>query len=135
MTDDLTPESVTTASRLMLPAYPLLAAIIGINYLLTSDDRLLESPVFRVADNLLPMAAWGAFFLAISAAQVGALLVQRRWAYIVTLSCMTAGMLVWGSIFAVAAVYGEASPSAWAWPVFTATACWASIRSLTRETR
>lgn len=127
----LTRPNVTAASRIMLPAYPVLMAVIGLNYLATPSARLARTPSLAYADSLLPLEGWGALFLGIAGLMVAALLLHRREWYLYALSLTVVTQAVWAVVF-LAAIPAGASPSAWVWPAFVAVACAASWRSLAR---
>ncbi len=126
----LTRATVTAASRVMLPAYVALFAIIGVSYMTTPGQRLLESPALEYASRVLSMPVWGAMFLAASAVMVAALLRQERFWFRFALWLGIVCLAVWSALFILAAIWSNASPSAWVWPAFAAVACFASDRSL-----
>ena len=125
----LTRDTVTAASRIMLPTYCALFAILGVNYM-TTGDRLLQSPALEYASRGLPLPAWGAMFLAASGVMVTALMHHERFWFRFALWVGIVCLGVWSLIFIAAAVWSDASPGAWAWPAFAAVACFASDRSL-----
>src|SRR5690242_8857003 len=75
---------VTVASRIMLPAYALIYAGVGLAFLL-QDPARTSSPAFDVAKSLLPIHAWGWVFLAVAVAETAALITHRRRAYVLAL--------------------------------------------------
>jgi hypothetical protein len=125
----LTRDTVTAASRVMLPAYVVLFAYLGLNYTITGP-RLTDSPSLAYADTLAVLPVWGCMFLATSAVMVVAIMQQERlwfrFALWVGIVCMT----LWTGVFAVAVLLSNASPGAPAWPAFVAVACFATDRSL-----
>ena len=123
---------VTVASRVMLPAYAVLFAGLGLNYVVTSRARLTLSPTLAYADGLLPLPAWGVLFLCVAALMVAALLTKTRMLFRYGLWLGIVCMTIWAGVFASAAYGpgGDASPAAFLWPAFVATACYASNRSL-----
>lgn len=122
--------NVTTASRVMLPAYPLLCLALAANYA-SGAPRLMSSPALTTADSLLPLPVWASMFALAALVLIGGIVAHHRTVYLVGLIIMCAAMLVWTTVFAYAAIDGGASYSAAAWPAFVCAACWASIRSLT----
>lgn len=123
--------SVTVASRVMLPRYVIFFAVVAGNYLLTPLGRLLESPGLAYADALMSLRIWAFMFLAAAVLMGLALLRrQRDWFRFALLVCRIC-MAVWTFVLIVAAVRGDASPTAWAWPWLIEGACKASYRSLT----
>lgn len=131
----LTPDSVTRASRTMLPTYPAFFAIIGLGLALTPERRLIQTPAFRYADQLVDITWWGAGFLVLAVAFIAALIAHRRRAFQLALGVGVVWMSLWAVVTAFAALQDVASFSAWAWSAFVARACWASLVSLeSRET-
>lgn len=126
----LTRDTVTTASRTMLPTYPVFAGAIGLNFLANGDKLTLAGVFYEVANQMLPLRAWGVLFIVVALVQVGALISRRRWAYQVGLALMVGLMLVWGVVGLMAALLDMGSYTALAWPAFVVTACIASFRSL-----
>lgn len=125
-------DHITAASRVMLPAYVALFSVIGAASLFTPLHRLLETPWFRYANHLMSVRAWGLLFLACSVLMVVAMVRADRWLYRFSLVVCGLSMLVWALMALVGIFFEPISYSAWAWPAFVATACWASDRSLRR---
>jgi hypothetical protein len=123
-------DTVTRASRIMLPAYVAFFAGIGLNYIATPDTRLRASPALGYAATLMPLPAWGGLFLAAAALMAVALIAQRRTLYRYALLLCGISMTVWTVAMAVAALYSATTPGAWLWPGFVVAACAASYRSL-----
>lgn len=131
----LTRATVTSSSRLMLPAYVAFFAVVGGNWLATPRERLLASPGLAYADALLTIRAWGALFLGAAVVMAAALATRHRDAFRGALLFCFLTLLCWAAVMVFAAFRSETTPSGWAWPAFIATACLASYRSLTaRET-
>lgn len=131
----LTKTNVTAASRRMLPTYPIFFATIGLGLLLTSHDRLIQTPTFHYADTFVSIRYWGAGFLALSLAFLAALALRRRRGYQIALTVAIVWMSLWAAVTAASTLTSPSSFTAWAWPAFIARACWASLVSLeTRET-
>jgi 4-amino-4-deoxy-L-arabinose transferase-like glycosyltransferase len=130
----LTRDNVTAASRRMLPTYPCFFGAIGLGLLLTPLDRLLQTPTFHYANDLISIRLWGAGFLALAAVFIAALLTHTRKTYQYALGVAIGWMTLW-AVVAAASATDLGSFTAWAWPAFIARACWASLVSLeTRET-
>lgn len=127
--------TVTKASRIMLPAYPIFTGWLGANYLLTPRCRLTGTPVLRLADSYAPMPVWGGLFLAVAVLLAAALFTHRRFLYEIGLVGFASLMLVWTGIFTVAIfTIPGSSPAGPAWPLFGITTAAATIRTLdTRE--
>jgi hypothetical protein len=128
----LTKDTMTVASRLMLPCYVVTFCWIGLNYLVTAKTRLTESPTLRYADSVVDLRALGLLLTVSGLLMLGALLTRRREParYTLILAGICFGILF--TIFAVATIQSEASPSAPAWPFLGLCACTASYRSITR---
>lgn len=126
----LTRANVTVASRVMLPAYPILAAAVGLNYLVAGDRLLEVGVIYRVADKIVPLHWWGLMFLIVALAQAFALVSRSRLAYELALALMAGAMVTWGSVGLLAAAREGGSWTAALWPGFVAVACIASFRSL-----
>ena len=127
----LTRDSVTVASRIMLPAYVVLFAGLGLNYTLTPEPRLRLTPSLDYAARLMPLSAWGWLFLIVAALMVAALLSHRRGLYRYALLLCALAMAVWAVSAALAALESSATPLGWLWPGFVVACCLASYRSLT----
>lgn len=126
----LTRDQVTTASRTMLPAYPIFAAGIGINFTIKGAELVQAGVFYEVANTIAPLRVWGVLFLIVAAVHVAALAMRRRWAYQVGLALMVGLLLVWAVVGLVAAIRETGSYTAALWPGFVACACIASFRSL-----
>ncbi len=125
---------VTAASKIMLPACAALFTIKGWDYAFSPRDQLLKSPALAYADDVMPIGAWGALFLADAALMVFALSLQTvgaRWAFSYAL---WVGIVSWAGfavVFALAARV-DATRTAWALPAFVAVCCYASYRSISK---
>jgi hypothetical protein len=126
----LTRANVTVASRLMLPTYPILSGLVGLNYLVATDRLLAAGVFYRVADQIVPLQVWGTVFLVVAAIQVIALVSRSRLGYEVGLTVMAGSMMTWALVGLAAAVRSGGSYTATLWPAFVVVACVASFRSL-----
>lgn len=132
----LTRSSVTAASRIMLPTYPIFAGLIGINFVTLGAPIIKDSPALRYATTIADLEVWGYGFLIVASILGISLCLHRRQGYEVALSVMIVWMTIWACVMVAAAFYGNASPTAWAWPAFVARAGWASLVSVkTGETQ
>ncbi len=127
---DLQRANVTVASRVMLPANVLFFAVLGANYLLTPNSLLIETPTLRYADGVMQIHAWGVMFVGIAVLMAVALLVHRRVVYQFALWMAMVSMFIWMVVTVASFFLGDASPGAWIWPWYVATACYASSKSL-----
>lgn len=130
----LTRETVTVASRVMLPAYVVFFVVVGANYLI-ADGTATSNPALRFVDSVMPLHAWGWLFIGCSLIMAGALATHRRILYRWALRMCALSILFWATVIAWASLSASATPFAAAWPAFVATACYATDRSLAaRET-
>lgn len=127
-------ENITVASRIMLPAYVLFFAAIGLNYL-SGSARLGLSPMLRYADELMPLQMWGALFLGCSLLMLYALIRRQRSTYRFGLLVCFFSMAVWTVVAIVGSLVESVSYSAAAWPGIVMAACAATNRSLARGER
>lgn len=125
----LTRDSVTAASRIMLPTYVVFFAALGLNYLI-ADGTASASPALAYIDTLMPLKVWGAVFLCCSALMVVAMLRRGRTLFRFPLRFCALAMIVWAGFIAAASITGNATPLSAAWAAFIAVACLASDRSL-----
>ena len=122
-------DTVTAASRIMLPTYVVFFGLLGINYL-AADQTAQASPPLVYVDDRVPLPAWGAVFLTCAAVMAVSLLLRRRTLYRYALWYCGLAMVVWMVGIAFASKAGEATPFAWVWAYLAASACFASDRSL-----
>lgn len=126
----LTRATVTIASRVMLPVDLVFFAIVAVSFLTTPLDRLRATPGLEYVDDVSGIRFVGCIFAAAALLLAAAMLRQNRKLAQMVLG----GSAAWLAIFAVAmvgaAVFDQASWSAWAWPAYVASACWASLLSL-----
>lgn len=123
---------VTAASRVMLPAYVALFGYLGVNYTFTAEGQLTTSPTLSWIDHVLTLRAWGVMFLGTAGILAASLLGRSRDAARYALWLGIVCMGVWSGLFTAAWIYGDAPPTAFAWPAFVGVACFASNRSLRR---
>lgn len=129
-------ESVTAASRIMLPAYVVFFAWNAANYILTPRAILTDAPAIDYADQIMPMPAWGLVFAANAALMLTALIIARAWSRSAFVYALWVGIVTMGCyslVFVAATIYGGASLGACSWPLLAATACYASQRSLLKQ--
>jgi hypothetical protein len=130
----LTRQTVTVASRVMLPTYVAFFAILGANYLI-ADDTAAASPALVFADNVMPLHAWGWLFIGCAGIMLAALFTHRRNLYRWALRSCGLSMLFWSAVIAWASLSGDATPFAAAWAAFVTTATYATDRSLASRER
>ena len=121
--------NVTAASRIMLPAYVVFFAAIGINYI-RAGATAAASPPLAFANAFMPLPAWGALFVGCALLMAAALALHRRMLYRWALRMCGLSMMFWTVVIGFASLAGEATPAAAIWPAFVAVACMASDRSL-----
>jgi hypothetical protein len=122
----LTRDSVTIASRVMLPTYTAFALFLGIVYVTDPDGRLAHSTSFPV----LPTAVWGVGFVVVGLLQIAAMIQRDRRLYVLSLAPLLVWCLLWGLALVYSAARDGTSFTAPAFPLFVAFACWASMLSL-----
>lgn len=124
-------ENMTAASRIMLPAYVIFFAWVGVTYLLAPRDRLNDSPTLRYTDTVIDLRALGSLLLLSAALMLVALITHRRDAsrYALTLAGICHAVIF--VVFLFASIETNASPAAAAWPFLGLAACRASYRSVT----
>ena len=134
----LTKATVTAASRIMLPTYVALTAVIGLVYLLDPLDRLAGVHALAAQRWIMggQMWPWGLVFLGLSCVMLAAFRQKRRqWFVFALYGCaVTFGM--WAVLYAVS-IFLDPSTSLLApvYPLFVVRACRASAKSLMRGER
>lgn len=127
-------EHVTVASRLMIPAYAVFFACIGINFVATPLSRLAATPGLQFAQQSGGgIRLYGVLFLAVGAMIAGALMSRRRALCLYALYVGALAMALWAVVQLAGAAFAENSPSSWCWPALVAVACLATSRSLRRR--
>lgn len=128
---------VTVASRTMIPAYVAHATWFGIIYVFDPFHRVAHAPGLTLARSIgLPMSLWGAMFLTMAALMVAAMIRGSRDLFVFALYCYAVVMVWWACIYGGSAlVTREASVAGAGWPLFVATACHASAKSILRGDR
>jgi xanthine/uracil permease len=127
----LTPSNVTIASRVMLPAHTLLSLGIGLAWAFQSDHRTNNANLAVLRQ--WPIAATGTILVVLAASVAAGMLSRRR---VLAAVALIMGGLVYlflaGTILA-AAFHHPASWSAFLWPLYVATAHFASALSLAHD--
>jgi hypothetical protein len=128
----LTRSNVTVASRIMLPTYVVLTTMFGLVYVIDPFGSLGNISALRFQRSVMPMAAWGAILLALSALMVVAFTRQSRMLFAFALACCAMTWFLWGGMYAVSVALAptEASLNAPILPWFVSVACVASMASL-----
>lgn len=129
----LTRATISVPSQIMLPAYVVFFGVVGGNFAIGETPRLFQSPMLRYANHLMSIRVWGCLFLACSLIMLIALIVHNRYLYRYGLLVCCLSMLTWAGVAIVGAFSEPVSFSAWAWPALAAVACWASNKSLERN--
>jgi hypothetical protein len=127
---DLSWDNITVASRIMLPIYVAFFTIVSLNFLFANLDLLIASPGLSYADGVMGLRAWGLIYAAVVVAMVVALALKNRGLFRYALILGAICMGLWAGTMIAAILFGSASPSAFAWPLFVGAACVASNRSL-----
>ena len=133
----LTRENVTTASRIMLPAYALHMWGFGLIYLLDPGGRLERSPGLTAARFIgLPFHVWGLMILMVAIVLTIALLGHYRQIAIWGLYCFATICLWWAAIYGCSAYLNpDTSLAGSIWPGTLVAACHATARSLSQGDR
>jgi hypothetical protein len=127
----LTRDTVTVASRVMVPAYSALCALWGLVFVVDPQDRLAHAPSLQFARQWLELPVWGGLWLALAAVLILASLRQDREHYVAGLGVCGASWFAWGVVVEASVfVRSDVSYLAGTLPWFVSVACWASIRSL-----
>lgn len=126
-------DTITVASRLMIPAYAVFFAVVGSNFLLAPEHRLAATPGLQYAAVTGGIRLYGCLFLLVAAIITGALVSRRREPCLYALYVAAISMFLWAILQFVAVFFSAASPSGWCWPGLICTACIASSRSLRRR--
>lgn len=128
----VTRESVTSASRVMMPVYVIFFGWIGSAYFFSGPD-MLETPALLYANDILDLRVWGVLSLCVAAAVLAAMVGGSRGLLSYALLFGFLCCCVWTAVFVAAAVFGEGSNAGGAWPMLAAAACFASYRSVSRR--
>lgn len=132
----LTRETVTSASRIMLPAYVALAAAYGIVYLLDPLGRLAGAHSLDVPRAVMggSMRPWGVLFLGLAGFLALCLLRHSRKAYVFGACVAASAWVLWAGMYA-ASIFTDpmASVLAPVGPLFYVTAIFATSVSLLRR--
>lgn len=132
-------DSITASSKVMLVAYPLFSAAIGLSYLL-GDPHRTSSASFAAVRDVMPMSSWGWVFIGLTALKVAAWITRRRKVMVLAL-CIGLGVYsCWAFGFVASWMVDEAAPgppmasfnAIWVWS-FVAVAHVASLQSLTKD--
>lgn len=120
------------ALRIMVPAFVIFFAVIGVNFI-ANTPRLGLSPMLQYADGLMPLQVWGGLFLFCSLLMAAAMVRHHRGMYRYGLLVCCLSMILWTLVAIAGAVVEPVSFSAWAWPALIAAAAFATNRSLERR--
>ena len=126
----LTRDTVTRASRVMLPVHVVVNVGYGLALIAEPTKHLLEVPAYRTLDAIAPIHAWGWLFILAGAVQLAAMALHRRYPYVYALGV---GLVIGGTLagMLVAGAVRDTNPWTAPWfPLFYTAGCWASIRSL-----
>lgn len=134
----LTRDSVTVASRVMLPAYVVLAAVYGMVYIFDPLGRLKDSHALAFPRAVMggTMVPWGFLFLGVAVFLAAMLRTQSRRGYVFGLCVFAAAWAAWAVMYGIS-IFTDPQTSVLApvGPLFYFTAAIASALSLlTRET-
>jgi hypothetical protein len=129
----LTRDSITKASRMMLPVYPVVAGVQGLSYTF-GDPARTNTPSFDCAKHLLPMRGWGICFLALAVVMVLGYAMRARDVVVFVLFSAVTAYALWSAAFWCALfTVPDASLMGPIWPLFFAWACLVSASSVARR--
>lgn len=127
----LTRETVTRASRTMLPAYVVLCVAFGAVYVIDPQGRLGRAPSTTFQRDYMPLEAWGGVLLALAVLMLAAMATKRRYLFAYALCCCGLTWFIWG--LTLAGSIPRTDNTSYLAPVppwFFMTCCIASLRSL-----
>lgn len=134
----LTRATVTAAARIMLPAYVLLNAWLGYQYLIDPTGRVARSHGLAYPRQLMggTMEPWGFVFLGLAALMLLALVIHNETTFALALGMgvIVFGLWAWCSLRSMSLdpTVSPTGPAVW---LFIATACFASLVSLVKRER
>lgn len=126
----MTRNTVTAASRIMLPSYVIAFCWFGAGWMFGDRTTILENPALRFADHWLPIHWWGALLVTCGLLIFAAMLSHRRTLCRLALWIAAIAMGVFVVVFATASLNGHATPGAASLFYLAAAACVATERSL-----
>lgn len=133
MTKELTRDTVTVASRVMLPVYPVLYGAVGLAFVFQAVSRT-AGPAFEVPRMLLPITVWGWLFAAVAVVEIYALVTNQRRTYLAALVPGSGLAAFWSVVILSSAVQSEhVSFTSGLWVAGMAAAQAASARSLAQH--
>lgn len=95
-------EHTTQASRIMLPTYAILFALLGL-MLIFQDQARTSSEAFDVAKMVMPIYLWGWLFIAVAFMEGTALWVHKRGLYLAGLTVGVGLVTFWAVVLTAAA--------------------------------
>lgn len=134
----LTRATVTAASRIMLPAYVLLTAWFGFQYLFDPTGRINRSHGLVYPRQVMggTMAPWGLVFLGLAALMLLAIALRNDTTFALALGMGVVVFLIWFwcsvKSMSLDPTVAPTAPAVW---LFIATACFASLVSLVKRER
>lgn len=130
----LHPDHVTTASRVMLPAYLLHNCWFAVIYMFDPQGRLERTPGLASARYIgLPFEVWGVLVGMIAAMIAVSLVGHFRVLMVFALYCNMVVLVWWAVIYGSSALISpDSSLAGGMWPTLAAFACHASAKSLMR---
>lgn len=133
MKDLLSRDRITSASKIMLPFYPIFSLAIGLSYILGDPERT-STPAFHYVREIAPLSTWGWAFLVIALLEVLALWKQSRYFMVTALAIAVGAYLAWSLSFVVSIIQtDDASLTApWLW-LLASVAHYASLSSVTKD--
>lgn len=127
----MTRANVGPVLRIVLPVVAAFAWYLAYSWLVISPEELANSIALRTLDGYPSLDAWAAAMGVGALVMTVALVRHSKPLYVHAAALMLAVQLFLALTYAVAAVTGPTSSSAWAWPAVVATVCLACIKGLT----
>lgn len=129
----LTRQTVTAASRIMLPAYAVLSGAFGLVYTFDPLGRLDGVHALAAQRAVMngTMTPWGLLFVGLALLMLLAFRIRNRMMFAFALCCCAVTWFLWGVLYTVSIfIDPETSLLAPGLPLFVVTACIASTVSL-----
>lgn len=121
---------LTIAQRVMRRVDLGFFSVIGASFTFTPLERLVATPGLAYLNSWVSIRLVGLILLVGATGLAYAMWSHRRIVTVVVLVACMAWMGAFAVALIFAAIFGDASFAAWAWPGYVALACWASLLSL-----
>lgn len=126
-------DHLTRASQITVPTYMVFFIANGLNYMTSSTNWLLPTPMLRYANSIMDIRVWGALFFSCGLLMLVAMWIHGRELYRFGLLVCAACMVVWAVLCIIGIRTEHVSFSAWTWPGAMFAFALATNRSLVRD--